>query len=140
MSSQLDIDRLFTAVVFTLVLYDYTLTIGQEIELFWKRSRRSWTFFLFIANRYITLFGRVPLLVYSFWPSESYSDPSVILYLSLPRWRLWSSRSLDQPANFDISCDAFAWWRSCWFSKSGRCSLIITPHQLRRCLCFRRKA
>ncbi|KIM57173.1 hypothetical protein SCLCIDRAFT_1143614 [Scleroderma citrinum Foug A] len=76
MSSQLDIDRLFTAVVFTLVLYDYTLTIGQEIELFWKRSWRSWTFFLFIANRYITVFGRVPLLVYSFWSSEIDSDLS----------------------------------------------------------------
>ena len=23
-----------------------------------------------------------------------------------------------QPANFDISCDAFAWWRSCWFCTS----------------------
>ena len=93
-----DIDRLFTAVVFSelpdilvpillplsgthwlaaLVLYDYTLTIGQEIELFWKRSWRSWTFFLFIANRYITVFGRVPLLVYSFWSSEIDSDLSV---------------------------------------------------------------
>ena len=57
-----------------LLLYDYTLTIGREIELFWKRSRTSWTFSLFIANRYITLFGHVLPLVYSFWP---YSDFSV---------------------------------------------------------------
>ncbi|KIM57199.1 hypothetical protein SCLCIDRAFT_1219647 [Scleroderma citrinum Foug A] len=76
MSSQLDIDRLVTAVVFTLLLYDYMLTIGQEIELFWKRSWRSWAYFLFIANRYITLFGHVPSLLYSFWSSESYPDLS----------------------------------------------------------------
>ncbi|KIM57193.1 hypothetical protein SCLCIDRAFT_1219631 [Scleroderma citrinum Foug A] len=73
MPSQLDIGRLSTVAVFTLLLYDYTLTTGREIELFWKRSRTSWTFSLFIANRYITLFGHVLPLVYSFWPYSDFS-------------------------------------------------------------------
>ncbi|KIM57189.1 hypothetical protein SCLCIDRAFT_1219628 [Scleroderma citrinum Foug A] len=67
-----DVGRSFIAAVFTFLLYDYTLTIGREIDLFWKRSWRSWTFFLFIANRYITLFGHVPSLVYLFWSPQSY--------------------------------------------------------------------
>ncbi|KAL4063400.1 hypothetical protein V8B97DRAFT_1535141, partial [Scleroderma yunnanense] len=59
MSLQLDIDVAFTGAVFSsptaLLLYDYTLTFGREVELFWKSPRRSWGFSLFVANRYITI-------------------------------------------------------------------------------------
>ncbi|KIM64879.1 hypothetical protein SCLCIDRAFT_599995 [Scleroderma citrinum Foug A] len=73
--SQLDINVSFTIVYFTVVLYDYTLTISREIELFWKRPGRSWSFTtLFIASRYIAILGHTPFLVYSFWSPESQSD------------------------------------------------------------------
>jgi len=57
-----------------LLLYDYTLTISREIELFWKRPKRSRTFALFIANRYIPILGHAQFLVYSFRSPESQSD------------------------------------------------------------------
>jgi len=60
-----------------LLLYDYKLTIAREIELFWKRPKRSRTFVLFIANRYIPILGHAPFLVYSFWSPESQSDYKV---------------------------------------------------------------
>ncbi|KIM64883.1 hypothetical protein SCLCIDRAFT_599763 [Scleroderma citrinum Foug A] len=69
-----DINVSFTIVYFTLVLYDYTLTISREIELFWKRPERSWMFALFIANRYITILGHAPFLVYLFWSPKTQSD------------------------------------------------------------------
>ncbi|KIM64891.1 hypothetical protein SCLCIDRAFT_1212996 [Scleroderma citrinum Foug A] len=77
MSPQLDITPPFTDVVFTtLLLYDYTLTFAREIELFWKRPIKSWTFALFVANRYISVLGHVPTEVYSFWSPATSSDYS----------------------------------------------------------------
>jgi len=55
---------LLTAILF----YDYALTFGEEIDLFWKRSRRSWPFVLFTFNRYITLLNHILVLAYTFWP------------------------------------------------------------------------
>jgi len=49
-----------------IVFYDYMLTFGGEIELFWKRQRRSWPFVLFVAVRYITIMGHFPAFAYSF--------------------------------------------------------------------------
>ncbi|KAL4066244.1 hypothetical protein V8B97DRAFT_1103427 [Scleroderma yunnanense] len=81
MSLQLDIDVAFTGAVFTLLLYDYTLTFGREVELFWKSPRRSWGFSLFVANRYITILCYVMQVMHSFWSPEIHSnfsvDPSV---------------------------------------------------------------
>ncbi|KIM56079.1 hypothetical protein SCLCIDRAFT_1220572 [Scleroderma citrinum Foug A] len=67
MFSQLNIDETFNVIVFTVILHDYTLTIVREIELFWKRPKKSWAFALFVANRYITILSRVPFLLHSFW-------------------------------------------------------------------------
>ncbi|KAG6330711.1 hypothetical protein ID866_8380 [Astraeus odoratus] len=47
--------------------YDYTLTFAREVELFWKRHKLSWPFILFVANRYIIVFGHIPAFSYSFW-------------------------------------------------------------------------
>ncbi|KAG6331011.1 hypothetical protein ID866_8079 [Astraeus odoratus] len=50
-------------------LHDYTLTFGEEIDRFWNRPRRNWAFVLFIANRYITILGRIPALMVNFLPA-----------------------------------------------------------------------
>lgn len=47
--------------------YDYLLTLGGEIELFWKKPRRSWAFTFFVANRYILVLGRLPTIAFLFW-------------------------------------------------------------------------
>ena len=54
---------LLTAILF----YDYGLTLGEEIDLFWKQSRRSWPFVLFTFTRYITLLNHILVLAYTFW-------------------------------------------------------------------------
>ncbi|KAL4075681.1 hypothetical protein J3A83DRAFT_4186544 [Scleroderma citrinum] len=62
MPPQLNIYACVTVVAYTLLSYDYALTIAQEIEVFWQRPKRSWTFALFVVNRYVTIFGHVPQL------------------------------------------------------------------------------
>lgn len=47
-------------------VYDYILTFGEEIDRFWTKPRLSWTFAFFIANRYLTLLGRIPAFVANF--------------------------------------------------------------------------
>ena len=56
--------------VLAIALLDFMLTIGQEVELFWKQSWKSIPFILFIANRYLVVFTCVFLSMYSFWPSD----------------------------------------------------------------------
>ena len=62
------------------MIYDYALTISREINLFWKKQKpqdRPWTFVLFVSNRYITIFGHAPFLVYSFWKPDTQSGYNV---------------------------------------------------------------
>jgi len=47
-------------------IYDYMLTFGEEIDCFWTDLRLSWTLVFFIANRYLTLFGRIPAFMANF--------------------------------------------------------------------------
>ncbi|KAM5541416.1 hypothetical protein V8D89_004970 [Ganoderma adspersum] len=48
------VDSYVTVATFVLILYDYFMTFGAEVELFWKKkiSRASVLFFL---NRYLVL-------------------------------------------------------------------------------------
>lgn len=46
-----------------LLFYDYCLTLGTEIEYFWKRARVSAVSTLFVLNRYLTLLGQMPIIV-----------------------------------------------------------------------------
>ena len=52
-------------------MYDYMLTITREIELFWKRPKRSWWFILFVANRYISVLGHVSTVLVYWFLSQS---------------------------------------------------------------------
>ena len=49
-----------------LFMYDYVLTLTREVDFFWNQPRRTCAFALFIANRYIALFGRVPAFLENF--------------------------------------------------------------------------
>ena len=51
-----------------ILLYDYALTFGREVELFWKRPRLSWPFLFFMANRYITVIDSFFGVAYAFAP------------------------------------------------------------------------
>ncbi|KAI0738622.1 alcohol acetyltransferase-domain-containing protein [Daedaleopsis nitida] len=42
----------------TFLLYDYVITLGQEVELFWRHQLTAASF-LFFANRYVTVFFNI---------------------------------------------------------------------------------
>lgn len=46
--------------------YDYTLTIADEVKFFWKTASFSWASVLFVLNRYLGLFGHIPVIVVYF--------------------------------------------------------------------------
>ncbi|KAF9461030.1 hypothetical protein BDZ94DRAFT_1299507 [Collybia nuda] len=50
-----------------LLVYEYFLTLTKEVERFWGLQRITWPTFFFYLNRYLTLFGHVPVMVEYFW-------------------------------------------------------------------------
>ncbi|EJD05471.1 uncharacterized protein FOMMEDRAFT_145007 [Fomitiporia mediterranea MF3/22] len=45
--------------------YDYLLTFGEEVRFFWRRRANSVTV-LFFLNRYLSIFGNIPVILQSF--------------------------------------------------------------------------
>ncbi|KAJ7895578.1 hypothetical protein B0H14DRAFT_2680884 [Mycena olivaceomarginata] len=58
---QLEISRYLVLIPFTILVYDYALTFRLEVERFWG-TRLTWGTILVYVNRYLTLFGTVPVL------------------------------------------------------------------------------
>ncbi|EJF59421.1 hypothetical protein DICSQDRAFT_172022 [Dichomitus squalens LYAD-421 SS1] len=54
--------------VATIVVFDYLMTVQQELELFWKR-RLNLSSILFLSNRYVAISYYVALLPIRFFPS-----------------------------------------------------------------------
>ncbi|KAF4616854.1 hypothetical protein D9613_008218 [Agrocybe pediades] len=46
----------------TLFYYDHAITIGQEVNYLWKRTKRS-SSYLFFANRYIPFFANMAITI-----------------------------------------------------------------------------
>ncbi|KAF7312796.1 hypothetical protein MKEN_00963000 [Mycena kentingensis (nom. inval.)] len=76
---QLYIYYYINAAAFTLLFYDYILTLPAEIARYWPRTstgdsrvrvRLSSPTILFFANRYGTLLGNIPVVVLSTWTTE----------------------------------------------------------------------
>ncbi|KAJ7646280.1 hypothetical protein DFH06DRAFT_1300641 [Mycena polygramma] len=57
--------RILIIVPFTVLVYEYLLTLQREISAFWG-LRLTWGSFFFYLNRYATLFGNIPILVQYF--------------------------------------------------------------------------
>ncbi|KAF9652682.1 hypothetical protein BDM02DRAFT_3108761 [Thelephora ganbajun] len=68
-----DLNRYLALCGFTLVLYDYILTFPAELDRFWSPLHiRQWGTFIFVVNRYVGLWGHVPIIYsYFFVPSPS---------------------------------------------------------------------
>ncbi|KAJ7214459.1 hypothetical protein GGX14DRAFT_63856 [Mycena pura] len=64
--SQLALFQYIEATQFTLLCYDYFLTLDWEISRYWRRGITIPTV-LFFANRYGTLLGNVPVVMMNFW-------------------------------------------------------------------------
>ncbi|KAJ7152015.1 hypothetical protein C8R46DRAFT_1121750 [Mycena filopes] len=68
--SQLNSNYYFNLVSFTILFYDYFLTLNWEISRYWG-SAWTWPNILFFANRYGTLIGNIPVVIQYFWTHES---------------------------------------------------------------------
>ncbi|KAJ7191504.1 hypothetical protein GGX14DRAFT_701584 [Mycena pura] len=62
--------RYLEAAQFTLLFYDYLLTLDWEVSRYW-RAGISTPVVLFFANRYGTLLGNVPVLLMDFWTAPA---------------------------------------------------------------------
>ncbi|KAJ7101348.1 hypothetical protein B0H15DRAFT_815760 [Mycena belliarum] len=69
LQSRLNSNYYFNLVSFTLLFYDYFLTLNWEISRYWA-SPRTGPKILFYANRYGTLLGNIPVVIQYFWSVE----------------------------------------------------------------------
>ncbi|KAJ7466818.1 hypothetical protein B0H11DRAFT_2239687 [Mycena galericulata] len=63
------------AIAFTLLFYDYFLTLEWEISRYWG-SKITWPTVLFFLNRYGTLLGNIPVVIQTFWTTPSTPEKS----------------------------------------------------------------
>ncbi|KAL4068449.1 hypothetical protein V8B97DRAFT_2024729 [Scleroderma yunnanense] len=75
-----ELDSVTDVVANVVLCYDFILTLSREVELFWKKPHSSWAFALFVANRYIPIIARIPVLLGLFWPGYKGEDGSVCAY------------------------------------------------------------
>jgi len=52
---------------YSILYYDYFLTLSKEVNSFWRAGSHSWASILFLVNRYMALLGHVPILFLVFW-------------------------------------------------------------------------
>ena len=64
-----------------ILLYDYCLTFASEVERCWVDRRLSWGLGFFYLNRYLALFGYIPIMMEFFW---STSNPKKLEVSYLP--------------------------------------------------------
>ncbi|KAJ7260155.1 hypothetical protein C8J57DRAFT_1471789, partial [Mycena rebaudengoi] len=64
--AQLNVGNYLGLISFTLLFYDYLLTVGWEITRYWGLSF-NFPSLLFFLNRYGSLFGHIPVAVQYFW-------------------------------------------------------------------------
>ncbi|KAJ7135797.1 hypothetical protein C8R44DRAFT_869495 [Mycena epipterygia] len=63
---QVDETSYFAGAAFTILFYDYFLTLDRETSRYWG-TRMTWATVLFYLNRYGLLIGVIPVMVGSFW-------------------------------------------------------------------------
>ena len=68
-----------------ILLYDYCLTFVAEVERCWVVRRLNWGLSFFYLNRYLALFGQIPVVVKFFWTTSNSNKTEVtILLLKIP--------------------------------------------------------
>ncbi|KAG6330697.1 hypothetical protein ID866_8392 [Astraeus odoratus] len=76
---QLDLPSITDFVANCILYYDFVLTFGREVEFFWKLPR-SWTFWLFITNRYVTILSRILPVFGIFWPLKKGENGALVQF------------------------------------------------------------
>ncbi|KAF7304447.1 hypothetical protein HMN09_00846900 [Mycena chlorophos] len=65
--------RLLLVIPFTILVYDYLLTLSREVSGFWGLRRPTWSTVFFFLNRYGSIFGTIPIIVQYF---STTTDPT----------------------------------------------------------------
>ncbi|KAH9887022.1 hypothetical protein C8Q73DRAFT_795045 [Cubamyces lactineus] len=56
------VNRVFAAIAFGILWYDFVLTLPLEVERYWKGGR-SWASVFFFLNRYMSVLSHIPVVV-----------------------------------------------------------------------------
>lgn len=72
-----------------ILYYDYALTLSTEVERFWSSPSFSWGSTFFYLNRYLALFGHIPIVAQDFFVSDIPGKKKVYLVDSF--WLAWPS-------------------------------------------------
>jgi len=78
----INVNYYITLVSFTLLVYEYFLMFSREVERFWSSERPTWPVVIFFINRYLTLFGHVPIVFQTFWHSAAANKLTVSHHFS----------------------------------------------------------
>ena len=62
-----------------ILLYDYCLTFAAEVERCWRVRQLNWSLAFFYLNRYLVLFGHVPIMLEYFWSNPNKTEVSISL-------------------------------------------------------------
>ncbi|RDB31003.1 hypothetical protein Hypma_000082 [Hypsizygus marmoreus] len=68
--TQLNHCNYINLVSFVILYYDYALTLPAEVERFWASKSVSWASGFFYVNRYLVIFGHIPVMVQYYWDSR----------------------------------------------------------------------
>ncbi|THV06553.1 hypothetical protein K435DRAFT_482730 [Dendrothele bispora CBS 962.96] len=74
---QINWNNYIELVAIVIPYYDFLLTFGDEVELFWQYPSRSFVTILFYVNRYLALLGNVPILYFRFLPKQAKGSVSI---------------------------------------------------------------
>jgi hypothetical protein len=70
-----------------ILLYDYCLTFVAEVENCWVVRRFSWGLGFFYLNRYLVLFGHIPIMLEFFWSTSNPKKTEVSISGREARWK-----------------------------------------------------
>ncbi|KAI0294108.1 hypothetical protein B0F90DRAFT_1670576 [Multifurca ochricompacta] len=66
-------------IAFSILYYDYIITLSAEVEFFWPKKRRlTWPSALFLLNRYLAILGHIPVIFEVFAGASLLSNDLVI--------------------------------------------------------------
>ncbi|KAF8198553.1 hypothetical protein BJ912DRAFT_1039409 [Pholiota molesta] len=64
-------DYYFAAISISIAVYEYCLTFVSEVERFWTGGPLNCASGLFYMNRYLVLFGHIPVMIEFFWATSN---------------------------------------------------------------------
>lgn len=79
----LNVNYYFSLVALSILYYDYALTFGLEVSRFWVHRGFSWAAFFFYLNRYLGIFGHIPVAVEYFWTGYPSNKAQICLKLQM---------------------------------------------------------